>query len=168
MALAVQVFSYVVFILSIVQICNQKDLFGQGIHNYVPAIVAILVMSCLQMLYHLGYWVYSKRPLYSIRNMLVALVFFLCFNFGAVVALTVQRHDFCGGTPEPGRDVDTTRSDCQGLIRAMMGMTWNLFGWTLIYIFYLLGLNAFTHSGSSTPVGKAGEVTRKAAGEDKV
>lgn len=155
MALALQLFSYIVFILCIVQITKYKDVFGDGVSNYVSPVVAILVMSCLQMLFHVGYWLKRKSPLYSFRNMVLALALFLAWNFGAVVALTVKRHDYCG-RPIVGTGPGSTAADCQGLIRAMMGMTWNLFGWGLLYVLYLVLLKSRTRSASNWPVGRAG------------
>jgi hypothetical protein len=160
MALFTHIIAYVVWILAIVQVCKHKDMYGQAVDNYVPAIVAILVMSTLQTLYHLGYWLFAKRPSYSIGKMLIALAFFACFNFGAVVALTVQRHDFCPKDVPEGHYITGAKyewMDCQGVIRGMMGMTWALFGMDLFYIIYLAVLTRYADNGAATPVGTAGE-----------
>ncbi|KLT41482.1 hypothetical protein CC85DRAFT_292613 [Cutaneotrichosporon oleaginosum] len=169
-ALLTHIIAYVVFILSIVQICKHKDMYGQRVDNYVPAIVAILVMSTLQTLYHVGYWLCAKRTSYSIAKVLIALAFFACFNFGAVVALTVQRHDFCNQPLPEGHYVTGaayTFMDCQGTIRGMMGMTWALFGMDLFYIIYLGVLTRYADNGAATPVGLVGEVNKVAEDEEK-
>lgn len=144
-------------------------MYGQRVGTYVPPIVAILVMAALQVLYHVGYWLSGQRPLYSIGRMLCALAFFACFNFGAVVALTVKRHDFC---PQPpvgyyvtGKQY--TASDCQGVIRGMMGMTWALFGMDLFYSIYLVVLTRYATHGMATPVGTVGQVIPAADDEEK-
>ncbi|BEJ12762.1 hypothetical protein CspHIS471_0212220 [Cutaneotrichosporon sp. HIS471] len=156
-ALFTHVIVYGLWILSIIQITKYKDMYGQGVHRYIPVIVAICAMSSLQVVYHLIYWISSSRPLFSVGKMMASMVFFACYAVGTAIALTVQRHDFCP-TPPEGYYRTGARygvNDCQGVIRGMMGLTWSVFGCDLMYIGYLVILSRY---GMATPVGKAGEI----------
>ncbi|BEI89863.1 uncharacterized protein CcaverHIS019_0212250 [Cutaneotrichosporon cavernicola] len=157
LALFTHVIVYGLWILSIIQITKYKDMYGQGVHMYVPVVVAICTMASLQVVYHVIYWISNSRPLFSVGKMMVSMVFFAFYAFGTAVALTVQRHDFCP-TPPVGYYPTGAQygvSDCQGVIRGMMGLTWAVFICDLLYIGYLVTLSRY---GMATPVGKAGEI----------
>ncbi|BEI82099.1 hypothetical protein CcaverHIS002_0212590 [Cutaneotrichosporon cavernicola] len=153
LGLFIHIISYATFILSIIQITLYRDMYGHT--AYVPPVAAICTVAALQMVYLVAFWAFRRRPAYSIAKMLAAMSFLACFNLGAVIALTVQRHDFCTLTPH-GHYVTGgayTRGDCQGVIRGMMGLGWALFGADLVYMAFLGVLSRY---GMSTPVGKAG------------
>ncbi|BEI82064.1 hypothetical protein CcaverHIS002_0212240 [Cutaneotrichosporon cavernicola] len=139
LALFTHVIVYGLWILSIIQITKYKDMYGQGVHMYVPVVVAICTMASLQVVYHVIYWISNSRPLFSVGKMMVSMVFFAFYAFVGYYPTGAQY-----GV-----------SDCQGVIRGMMGLTWAVFICDLLYIGYLVTLSRY---GMATPVGKAGEI----------
>lgn len=157
------VLAYVAFIINIVMITKMKEVYGGATSIYPAVAVAALVCATLQMVYMLVYWFASKRALFSVLNVIIATAFFACFYFGAVVAMTVKRHDYCpypldGAAPNSGKLTGMgSPSDCQGVMRGTMGMTWAAFIWCLIHIGITAGLvpeNKHDGASMSTPVGK--------------
>ncbi|ADV20863.1 hypothetical protein I315_02019 [Cryptococcus gattii Ru294] len=118
--------AYSSFILDIVMIIKVRHYSN----TYPPAVVALLVCSLLQALYILWLFVKSGRGFaFKASTFLGSLVFFACFSFACVVAITVLRHhrQYCNLEL-------ADNSDLCGVLRGTMGLGWMLFGLNLIWI----------------------------------
>ncbi|GFZ42682.1 hypothetical protein JCM24511_00399 [Saitozyma sp. JCM 24511] len=119
-----------------------------GESTYPPAVVAMLVLSICQMFWLLSYFIMSgKGALWKASTAAATMLFWACFNFGAIVAVTVLRYHnrYCGAS-------NTIRSDCAGVLRGVMALGWSLFGLDLIFLGYLASLVSSSRSSWSQPL----------------
>ena len=144
--------AYGCFIMAIVMITQSKDLYD-GL--YPPAVVPLLVTSCLQMIYLTVYFAKGKSwGAFSGAAMMGANLFFTLFTFGSIVAVTVLykqgNSKYCPHREGvPMSDVH----NCEGDMRGTMGMGWSLFGMNLIWMGIAAGVVSSTRSSWSTPFG---------------
>ncbi|WVQ78736.1 hypothetical protein IAT38_000823 [Cryptococcus sp. DSM 104549] len=112
-------------------------------NDYPPAVIAMLVLSIVQFCWCLWYLAKSgKTAVFKASAVMGAMVFFACYNFGAIVATTVLRHhrQYCN------QEI-ADNGDLCGVLRGTEGLGWMLFGFDLIYIVFLPILVA-SNSGS--------------------
>lgn len=140
------VFAYTSFIICVVMIHRDKELF----HTYPGAVVAQMVCAIVQMIYMFGYYIKGHSKMYSVMNMFIVNGILMLYCFGASIAITVlgKRHGdgYCpGDTPEA--------HDCQGVLRGTMGMAWVLWIWNLFWMAITAALVSSTNSSWSEPLG---------------
>lgn len=140
------VFAYTSFIICVVMIHRDKELF----HSYPAAVVAQMVCAIVQMLYMFVYFLKSHSKIYSVRNMFIVNGLLMLYCFGASIAITVlgKRHGdgYCpGDTP--------AAHDCQGVLRGTMGMAWVLWIWNIFWMAIIAMIVSTTNSSWSEPLG---------------
>jgi len=155
--------SYTNMVLDIIMITKVRDNVNDP--TYPPAVVAMLVLSILQLLWGVYYFVCrGKTIVFRAKDVAIALAVCFCFNLGAIVATTVLRYDtrYCPATA-------SNVGDCRGVMRGTMGLGFALLGVDLIYVGYVVALvtkfGAWTDEMAQLPPVKAPNADlEKAAG----
>jgi len=126
--------SYSNMVLDIIMIIKVHE--NLNARTYPPAVVAMLVLAIVQLLYCVYYFIRGgKSVVFKAVHVLAAFAFFFCYNFGAIVAVSVLRHHdrYCPATA-------SNVGDCRGVMRGTMGLGWALIGFDLIYVGFLAAL----------------------------
>ncbi|KAK1927444.1 hypothetical protein DB88DRAFT_478074 [Papiliotrema laurentii] len=126
--------AYSSMVIDIIQILKVHE--NQYTSTYPPAVVALLVVSILQMIWGVWYLARSGRgAIFKASNVAGAVLFFFLFYVGAAAATTALRFNnrYCP------RDASNF-TDCRGVMRGTMGLAWAMVGLNLFYLCYLAAL----------------------------
>jgi len=120
-----------------------------GSHNRPNAVIAMLVVSILQLVYCVALLATSGKALLGrAKHVIAAFGFFFLFNFASIVATAVLYEKGNSNYCPPS---STIRSDCAGVMRGVMGLGFSLLGLDLIYMGFVATL-ARTYGTLNDPI----------------